>query len=199
MNILVTGARGFVGKNLVAALRNIRDGKDRTHPELDIREIYEYNTDGSPEQLAAYAKSADFVFHLAGVNRPKTAEEYLPGNTGSLEALLTALQSAGNCCSVMLASSAQASLIGRYAGSEYGKAKLACEDRLRAYAAETGAEALVYRFPNVFGKWCRPNYNSAVATFCHNIANDLPITLTILSRSCWQRCPVGRTAAIMTA
>ena len=177
MNILVTGARGFVGRNLVAALRNIRDGKDRTHPELDIREIYEYDTDGSPEQLAAFAKSADFVFHLAGVNRPKTAEEYLPGNTGSLEALLAALQSAGNRCPVMLASSAQASLVGRYAGSEYGKAKLACEERLWAYAAETGAEALIYRFPNVFGKWCRPNYNSAVATFCHNIANDLPITV----------------------
>lgn len=177
MNILVTGAHGFVGKNLVAALRNIRDNKDRTHPELDIRKIYEYDTDGSPEQLAAYAKSADFVFHLAGVNRPKTAEEYLPGNTGSLEALLAALQKVGNRCPVMLASSAQASLIGRYAGSEYGKAKLACEERLRAYAAETGAEALIYRFPNVFGKWCRPNYNSAVATFCHNIANNLPVTV----------------------
>lgn len=177
MNILVTGARGFVGKNLVAALQNIRDNKDRTHPELDIREIYEYDTDGSPEQLAAYAKSADFVFHLAGVNRPKTAAEYLPGNTGSLEALLIALQKAGNRCPVMLASSAQASLVGRYAGSEYGKAKLACEDRLRAYAAETGVEALIYRFPNVFGKWCRPNYNSAVATFCHNIANDLSVTV----------------------
>ena len=177
MNILVTGACGFVGKNLVAALRNIRDGKDRTHLELDIREIFEYDTDGSPEQLADYAKSADFVFHLAGVNRPKTAEEYLSGNTGSLEALLTALQSAGNRCPVMLASSAQASLVWRYAGSEYGKAKLACEKLLRTYAAETGAEALIYRFPNVFGKWCRPNYNSAVATFCHNIANDLPITV----------------------
>ena len=177
MNILVTGAHGFVGKNLVAALRNIRDGKDRTHPELDIREIFEYDTDGSPEQLADYAKSADFVFHLAGVNRPKTAEEYLPGNTGSLEILLAALQNAGNRYPVMLASSAQASLVGRYAGSEYGKAKLACEKLLRTYAAETGAEALIYRFPNVFGKWCRPNYNSAVATFCHNIANDLPITV----------------------
>ena len=177
MDILVTGARGFVGKNLVAALQNIRDGKDRTHPELDIREIFEYDTDGSPERLAAYARSADFVFHLAGVNRPKTAEEYLPGNTGSLEALLAALQSAGNRCPVMLASSAQASLVGRYAGSEYGKAKRACEKRLRAYAAEAGAKALIYRFPNVFGKWCRPNYNSAVATFCHNIANNLPVTV----------------------
>ena len=177
MDILVTGARGFVGKNLVAALRNIRDGKDRTHPELDIREIFEYDTDGSPERLAAYARSADFVFHLAGVNRPKTAEEYLPGNTGSLEALLAALQSAGNRCPVMLASSAQASLVGRYAGSEYGKAKRACEKRLRAYAAEAGAKALIYRFPNVFGKWCRPNYNSAGATFCHNIAKNLPVTV----------------------
>ena len=177
MNILVTGAHGFVGKNLVAALRNIRDGKDRTHPELDIREIFEYDTDSSPEQLADYAKSADFVFHLAGVNRPKTAEEYLSGNTGSLEILLAALQNAGNRCPVMLASSAQASLVWRYAGSEYGKAKLACEKRLRAYAAEAGAEALIYRFPNVFGKWCRPNYNSAVATFCNNTANDLPITV----------------------
>lgn len=177
MDILVTGARGFVGKNLVAALRNIRDNKDRTHPKLDIQEIYEYDTDGSQEQLAAYARSADFVFHLAGVNRPKTAEEYLPGNTGSLEALLTALLKAGNRCPVMLASSAQASLVGRYAESEYGKAKLACEKRLRAYAAEAGAKALIYRFPNVFGKWCRPNYNSAVATFCHNIAHDLPVTV----------------------
>ena len=177
MNILITGARGFVGKNLTAALQNIRDGKDRIHPELDIREIYEYDADGSPEQLAAYAGSADFVFHLAGVNRPKTAEEYLPGNTGPLEALLAALGKADNRCPVMLASSAQASLVGRYAGSEYGKAKLACEKRLRTYAAETGAEALIYRFPNVFGKWCRPNYNSAVATFCHNIANDLPVTI----------------------
>ena len=124
MNILVTGAHGFVGKNLVAALQSVRDGKDRTHPELDIQEIYEYGGDDSPEQLAAYAKSADFVFHLAGVNRPKTAEEYLPGNTGPLKALLAALQKAGNRCPVMLASSAQASLVGRYAGSEYGKAKL---------------------------------------------------------------------------
>ena len=177
MNILVTGAYGFVGKNLTAALKAIRDGKDRTHPELDIREIYGYDSDSTPEQLNDYAASADFVFHLAGVNRPKTAEEYLPGNVGSLEALLAALQKAGNRCPVMLASSAQASLVGRYAGSEYGGAKLACEERLRAYAAETGAEALIYRFPNVFGKWCRPNYNSAVATFCHNLANDLPITV----------------------
>ena len=177
MNILVTGACGFVGKNLTAALKAIRDGKNRAHPGPVIREIYEYDSDSSPEQLNVYAASADFVFHLAGVNRPKTAEEYLPGNVGALEALLAALQKADNRCPVMLASSAQASLVGRYVGSEYGRAKLACEERLRAYAAETGAEALIYRFPNVFGKWCRPNYNSAVATFCHNIANDLPITV----------------------
>ena len=178
MNILITGARGFVGKNLTEALKAIRDGKDRTHPELEIRDICGYDTDNTPEQLADFCKTADFVFHLAGVNRPKTAEEYLPGNTGSLEILLTALKQAGNRCPVMLASSAQASLVGRYAGSEYGKAKRACEERLRAHAAETGAEALIYRFPNVFGKWCRPNYNSAVATFCHNIARDLPITVS---------------------
>ena len=178
MNILITGARGFVGKNLTEALKAIRDGRDRTHPELEIRDICGYDTDNTPEQLADFCKTADFVFHLAGVNRPKTAEEYLPGNTGSLEILLTALKQAGNRCPVMLASSAQASLVGRYAGSAYGKAKRACEERLRAHAAETGAEALIYRFPNVFGKWCRPNYNSAVATFCHNIARDLPITVS---------------------
>ena len=178
MNILITGARGFVGKNLTEALKAIRDGKDRTHPELEIRDICGYDTDNTPEQLADFCKTADFVFHLAGVNRPKTAEEYLSGNTGSLEILLTALKQAGNRCPVMLASSAQASLVGRYAGSAYGKAKRACEERLRAHAAETGAEALIYRFPNVFGKWCRPNYNSAVATFCHNIARDLPITVS---------------------
>lgn len=178
MNILITGARGFVGKNLTEALKAIRDGKDRTHPELEIRDICGYDTDNTPEQLADFCKTADFVFHLAGVNRPKTAEEYLPGNIGSLEILLTALKQAGNRCPVMLASSAQASLVGRYAGSAYGEAKRACEERLRVHAAETGAEALVYRFPNVFGKWCRPNYNSAVATFCHNIARDLPITVS---------------------
>ncbi len=177
MNILVTGARGFVGKNLTAALGAIRDGKDRTRPEQIVREIYEYDSDGSPEQLAAFCETADFVFHLAGVNRPKPDEEYLSGNMEPLEALLAALKKAKNRCPVMLASSAQASQIGRYAGSEYGRAKLACEEFLRSYAAETGANALIYRFPNVFGKWCRPNYNSAVATFCHNTARGLPVSV----------------------
>ena len=177
MRILVTGAHGFVGRNLVAALANIRDGKDLTHPNLNIDEIYEYNRDTSPEQLYSFCKRADFAFHLAGVNRPKTAEEYMPGNIEPLKALIAALHAANNHCPVMLASSAQASLTGRYAGSEYGRAKLACEELLRIYAAETGAEALIYRFPNVFGKWCRPHYNSAVATFCHDIARDIPITV----------------------
>lgn len=177
MNILITGAHGFIGKNLAMALQNIRDGKDHTHSDLNIREIYEYDIDTTAEQLVDFCKTADFVFHLAGVNRPQTVEEYLPGNTGSLELLISSLKQANNCCPVMLASSAQASLIGRYAGSEYGKAKFACEEQLRSYATETGADVFIYRFPNVFGKWCRPNYNSAVATFCHNIANDLPITV----------------------
>ncbi len=175
MNILVTGAEGFVGKNLVAALRAIRGGKDRTRPDLKIGTVTACGRATDPETLRQACREADFVFHLAGVNRPPRPEDYLPGNLGALETLLEAL--GGRPCPVMLASSAQASLIGRYAGSKYGKAKLACETRLRAYAAETGAEALIYRFPNVFGKWCRPNYNSAVATFCHNIANDLPITV----------------------
>lgn len=177
MNILVTGARGFIGKNLTTALKAIRDNKDCTHPELDVREVYEYDIESSPKQLVAFCETADFVFHLAGVNRPKTVEEYLPDNIDSLEALLSALKQANNRCPVMLASSAQASLVGRYASSEYGRAKLACEERLRAYATGIGAEALIYRFPNVFGKWCRPNYNSAVATFCHNIAHNLPVTV----------------------
>ena len=175
MNILITGAAGFVGKNLTAALQNLRDGKDRTRPTLTIEEIYEYNRNTAPELLSEYCKKADFVFHLAGVNRPKNTVEFMTGNAGFSSLLLDTLKQCGNTCPVMLASSAQASLLGRYAGSEYGKSKLAGEQLFFDYAAQTGAEVLVYRFPNLFGKWCRPNYNSAVATFCHNMAHDLPI------------------------
>ena len=175
MNILITGAAGFVGKNLTAALQNLRDGKDRTRPTLTIEEIYEYNRNTAPELLSEYCKKADFVFHLAGVNRPKNTVEFMTGNAGFSSLLLDTLKQCGNTCPVMLASSAQASLLGRYAGSEYGKSKLAGEQLFFDYAAETGAQVLVYRFPNLFGKWCRPNYNSAVATFCHNIAHDLPV------------------------
>lgn len=175
MNILITGAAGFVGKNLTAALQNLRDGKDRTRPTLTIEEIYEYNRNTAPELLSEYSKNADFVFHLAGVNRPKNTVEFMTGNAGFSSLLLDTLKQCGNTCPVMLASSAQASLLGRYAGSEYGKSKLAGEQLFFDYAAETGAQVLVYRFPNLFGKWCRPNYNSAVATFCHNIAHDLPV------------------------
>lgn len=177
MNVLVTGSSGFVGKNLVAALKNIRDGKDRTHPELCIENVFEFAHDMPDEVLESYCGRADFVFHLAGVNRPKTTEEYMPGNVGSLDHLLNALKRSGNCCPVVLAGSAQASLVGRYAGSEYGRSKLACEELLRSYADESGAKTLIYRFPNLFGKWCRPNYNSAVATFCYNIAHELPVTV----------------------
>lgn len=175
MNILITGAAGFVGKNLTAALQNLRDGKDRTRPTLTIEEIYEYNRNTAPELLSEYCKKADFVFHLAGVNRPRNNADFMTGNFGFSSRLLDTLKSCGNTCPVMLASSAQASLLGRYAGSEYGKSKLAGEQLFFDYAAETGAKVLVYRFPNLFGKWCRPNYNSAVATFCYNMAHDLPI------------------------
>lgn len=175
MNVLVTGANGFVGRNLVCALKNLRDGKDRTRPELPIDGIYTVGRDTPPEQLKEYCGKSDFVFHLAGVNRPKDIAEFMVGNCGFTETLLDTLKACGNTCPVMLASSAQASLEGRYAGSEYGKSKLAAEKLLFRYAADTGAKVLVYRFPNLFGKWCKPNYNSAVATFCYNIANDLPI------------------------
>lgn len=175
MNVLITGAAGFVGKNLTAALKNLRDGKDRTRPSLTIEEVYEYNRDTSNRLLSEYCRKADFVFHLAGVNRPKDDAEFMSGNVGFSSVLLDSLRECGNTCPVMLASSAQATLIGRYAGSEYGKSKLAGEKLFFDYAVETGAQVLVYRFPNVFGKWCRPNYNSAVATFCHNVARDLPI------------------------
>lgn len=177
MKILVTGSEGFVGKNLVAALYNIKDNKDRTHPELKIDEIYEYDVKSSPESLSRFCKDADFVFNLAGVNRPKDQSEFLKGNFGFASALLDALKENKNTCPVMLASSIQATLLGRYADGEYGKSKKMGEDLFFKYGEETGAKVLVYRFPNLFGKWCKPNYNSAVATFCHNTANDLPITV----------------------
>lgn len=177
MNILVTGAKGFVGKNLTEALKSIRDGKDRTHPDLKIGELYFYDIDSSSDELETACKNADFVFNLAGVNRPKDNSEFMQGNFGFASQLLDTLKKYKNRCPVMLSSSIQATLIGRYAQSDYGKSKLAGEELFFRYAEETGAKVLVYRFPNLFGKWCRPNYNSAVATFCHNIANDLPITV----------------------
>lgn len=176
MNILVTGAKGFVGKNLVESLKNIRDGKDRTRT-ITVEEIFEYDLDTEESFLPEFCKKADFVFHLAGVNRPKDTAEFMTGNFGFGQTLLDILKEQHNCCPVMLSSSIQATLIGRYAGSDYAKSKLAGEELLFDYAKETGAKVLVYRFPNLFGKWCRPNYNSAVATFCHNIAHDLPITV----------------------
>lgn len=177
MNILITGAAGFVGKNLSAALKNIQQGKDRTRPSLHIDEIYEYDIRTEAELLDEYCKNADFVFNLAGVNRPKNDDEFMQGNFGFAKTLLDTLKKYHNPCPVMLSSSIQAALIGRYAGSDYGKSKLAGEELFFNYGKETGAKIFVYRFPNLFGKWCRPNYNSAVATFCHNIANDLPITV----------------------
>ena len=178
MNILVTGAGGFVGKNLCAALMNIKENKDRTRPNITIDEIFEYDLDTPPALLDEYCAKADFVFNLAGVNRPKEQSEFMAGNFGFASTLLDTLKKHGNTCPVMLASSIQATRIGRYKDSDYGKSKLAGEQLFFDYAAETGAEVLVYRFPNLFGKWCRPNYNSAVATFCHNMANDLPITVS---------------------
>ncbi len=176
MKILVTGARGFVGKNLCCALKNIKDGKDRTRPNLKIDEVYEYDI-GDEDKLNYYVGNADFVFNLAGVNRPKDPEEFRTGNFGFASKLLDTLKLCGNRCPVMLSSSIQATLIGRYDG-EYGRSKKAGEDLFFDYSAETGAEVLVYRFTNLFGKWCRPNYNSAVATFCYNTANDLPVIVT---------------------
>lgn len=174
MNILITGAKGFVGKNLCAALKNIRDGKDRTRPDLKIDNLYEYDIDGTVDELDEYCKNADFVFNLAGANRPQDDAEFMQGNYWFASELLDALKKHNNKCPVMLSSSIQATLIGRYDGN-YGRSKKAGEDLFFAYAEETGAKVLVYRFPNLFGKWCRPNYNSAVATFCHNTANDLSI------------------------
>lgn len=175
MKILVTGAKGFVGQNLVANLKNIQQGKNRTRPALKIDEIYEYDITSTQQELETYCAHADFVFNLAGVNRPKNQSEFMQGNFGFASTLLDTLKKHGNTCPVMLASSIQATLIGRYGESDYGKSKLAGEELFFAYAGETGAQVLVYRFPNLFGKWCRPNYNSVIATFCNNIANDLPI------------------------
>lgn len=175
MRILVTGANGFVGKNLCWALKNIRDGKDRTRPDLKIDEVWEYDIDSVPEQLSEWCQKADFVFNLAGVNRPKEQSEFMQGNFGFASTLLETLKKHQNTCPVMLSSSQQASLTGRFGNSEYGRSKKAGEDLFLQYQKKTGAVVLIYRFPNLFGKWCRPNYNSAVATFCNNIANDLPI------------------------
>ena len=178
MNILITGAQGFVGKNLAANLRNIAQGKNRTRPNLHIEEIFEYDLDTDPALLGEYCARADFVYHLAGVNRPQNNEEFMAGNYGFSSTLLETLKQAGNRCPVLLSSSIQATLIGRYGKSDYGRSKLAGEELFFAYGEETGAPVLVYRFPNLFGKWCRPNYNSVVATFCHNLAHDLPIQIS---------------------
>lgn len=175
MKILVTGAKGFVGRNLCAQLNNIRTGKARCYGDLSISEVYEYDLESTPEQLDAYCRDCDFVFNLAGVNRPKEQSEFMQGNFGFASTLLDTLKKHQNTCPVMLSSSIQATLIGRYGESDYGKSKLAGEKLFFDYAQETGAKVLVYRFPNLFGKWCRPNYNSVVATFCNNIAHDLPI------------------------
>ena len=175
MKILITGAKGFVGKNLVENLKNIRDGKDRVHKLPSDLEILEYDIDNTEIELEEFCKRADFVFNLAGINRPKDNSEFMKGNFGFGEKLLNLLKKYKNNCPVMLSSSVQATLEGRYAGSEYGKSKLAGEELFKTYGKETGAKVLIYRFPNLFGKWCRPNYNSAVATFCNNIANNLPI------------------------
>ena len=175
MKILVTGAKGFVGRNLCANLRNIQEGKDRRFPELSIESVFEYDLDSTPEELDQWCKEADFVFNLAGVNRPQNQEEFMQGNFGFASTLLDTLKKHRNTCPVMLSSSQQASLTGRFGNSEYGRSKKAGEDLFLKYQKETSAKVLIYRFPNLFGKWCRPNYNSAVATFCNNIANDLPI------------------------
>ena len=176
MKVLVTGAKGFVGRNLCAQLNNIREGKARNYGvEIDV--VYEYDLDSTPEQLDAWCKEADFVFNLAGVNRPQNQEEFMTGNFGFASTLLDTLRKHNNTCPVMLSSSQQASLTGRFGNSEYGRSKKAGEDLFLKYGEDTGAKVLVYRFPNLFGKWCRPNYNSAVATFCNAVANDLPYTV----------------------
>lgn len=177
MNILITGAKGFVGKNLSEALKNIKEGKDHTHPDLKIDEIYLYDVDTDKKLLDIYCKKADFVFNLAGVNRPENPEDFMKGNFGFASELLNKLKKYNNTCPVMLSSSIQATLEGRYAKSEYGKSKKAGEELFFKYGEDTGAKVLIYRFPNLFGKWCRPNYNSVIATFCNNIARDLPISI----------------------
>ncbi len=177
MKILVTGAKGFVGKNLCWALKNIAEGKDRRFPELRIDGVFEYDLDSTPEQLNEWCQQADFVFNLAGVNRPQNQEEFMQGNFGFASTLLDTLKKHHNTCPVMLSSSQQASLTGRFGNSEYGRSKKAGEDLFLQYGQQTGARMLIYRFPNLFGKWCRPNYNSAVATFCNAFANDLPYTV----------------------
>ncbi|MBR3998355.1 MAG: NAD-dependent epimerase/dehydratase family protein, partial [Clostridia bacterium] len=176
MKILITGAAGFVGKNLAASLKNIRDGKDKTRPNITINEVFEYDIDTPAERLDEYCQNADFVFHLAGVNRPENPAEFMEGNYGFTSVLFDTLKKYHNTSPVMISSSIQATCIGRY-DSDYGRSKKAGEELAFDYSAKTGAKVLVYRFPNLFGKWCRPHYNSAVATFCHNIANDLPITV----------------------
>lgn len=177
MKVLVTGAKGFVGKNLCAELKNIRDGKARCYGDLVIDEVFEYDLGNTQEELDTCCAQCDFVFNLAGVNRPQNQEEFMQGNFGFASTLLDTLKRHGNRCPVMLSSSQQASLTGRFGNSEYGRSKKAGEELFLDYSKETGAPVKVYRFPNLFGKWCRPNYNSAVATFCNNIANDLPITV----------------------
>lgn len=177
MKILVTGAKGFVGRNLCAQLKNIRDGKARCYGNVTVSEVYEYDLDSTPETLDAWCASADFVFNLAGVNRPQNHDEFMQGNFGVASTLLDTLRKHKNTCPVMLSSSQQASLTGRFGNSEYGRSKKAGEELFLRYGEETGAKVLVYRFPNLFGKWCRPNYNSAVATFCNAVANDLPYTV----------------------
>ena len=175
MNILITGAAGFVGKNLTAALHCLQNGTDRTRPNLSVDRLYLYDKDSPAELLEEGCQNADFVFNLAGVNRPQDSREFMEGNFGFASTLLDTLKKYRNTCPVMLSSSIQATLIGRYADGDYGKSKKAGEDLFFRYAQETGARVLVYRFPNLFGKWCRPNYNSVVATFCNNYAHDLPI------------------------
>lgn len=175
MKILVTGAKGFVGKNLCCQLNNIKEGKARCYGDLQVDEVLEYDIDSTPEQLDSWCGECDFVFNLAGVNRPKDNDEFMKGNYGFASTLLDTLKKYHNTCPVMLSSSQQASLTGRFGNSEYGRSKKAGEDLFLEYGKETGAKVLVYRFPNLYGKWCRPNYNSAIATFCNNIANDLPI------------------------